>query len=126
MCIGGHGSVSGALGTSDEYIVTLRKVRAQLVNADADVQAKIGGNLLVAAASAVEFVPRIPDKFDQVFLHEVMNIFSFGVFMKRWGSSRPLSNLFQSLENRNELTRRQDACIRQRASMGAARSQFVN
>src|SRR5437868_14637537 len=109
MGVGGHGGVSGALGTFDEYIETLRQVRAQLVNADADVQAQIGGNLLVAAASAVEFVSCIPDKFDQVFLYEVMNIFGFGVFKKRWRNGRPLGNLFQSLENRNELTRRQDA-----------------
>src|SRR2546423_1681406 len=80
-------------------ISSAQRLRCSPIIASADVQPQIGGNLLVAASSAVEFVPSIPDKFDQDFLYEVMNIFSFGVFKKRWRGGRILGNLLQSLQN---------------------------
>src|SRR5437867_3859476 len=104
MCVGRHGGVPSALGTFDEYVETLRQLRPQLINGDPDIQPKIGGNLLVAAAAAVEFVSRVADKMDKILLYEVMNIFSFGVLKKRWRDGRLLGNLFQTLQNRNKLT----------------------
>ena len=99
MSVSRHGGAPGALGTFDEHIEIIRHLRAQLFNADPDIQPKIRGNLLIAAASAVEFVPSLADKIDQVFLYKVMNIFRFGVFKKRWGDGCLLGNVFQSLQN---------------------------
>jgi len=99
MGVGRHGRVSRTLGTVDQQSEKFRQLRPQLVNADPDIQPKISGNLLIAAASAVKFVPRVADKVDQVLLYEVVNILSFRVFKKRWRAGRLLCDPFQSLEN---------------------------
>jgi hypothetical protein len=95
-----------------------------LVDIRADVEAEVGGDLLIAAAAAVEFVARVSDESDELFFDEVVDVFGFAVFEKpRIGGLS--GNLVEALENRDEFFRRQNAHALESLSVCATGRQLV-
>jgi hypothetical protein len=96
-----------------------------LIDRGTDIQTQIGCNLLITAATAVQLVSGFADDRDELLFDEVMNIFRFGVFEKCGRYRGTLADLFQPLQNADELICGENPSILQRARMRAAGRKFV-
>ena len=59
-----------------------RQICSQLIDRGPHVEAQVGGDLLIAAAAAVQLVAGIADQSDQLLLDEVVDVFRLGVVEK--------------------------------------------
>jgi hypothetical protein len=79
VCVSGHRCGAGVFCPIDEGCDEFRNLLADFVASGAHVETEVGGDLLVAAASAVQLISGIADQGDQLLLDKVVNVFSFGV-----------------------------------------------
>ena len=94
-----HCSLTNLFGAIKNGRNQRRKLFTDFVAAGAEVQAEIGRNLLVAAASAVQLIASVPDQSDQLLLDEVVNVFGLGIVQKLWRIGSFLPDQFQSSQH---------------------------
>src|ERR1019366_4753022 len=96
----------------------------QLVNGGAHEETKVGSNLLVAAASRVQFVASRADDHGLVFFHEVVDVFHSRIveeFRRIFGVAR---DLVESVDNLGQLFGSEHTSMFERAGMRAAGGEF--
>src|ERR1035438_7798984 len=96
----------------------------QLVNGGAHEETKVGSNLLVAAASRVQFVASRADDHGQLFFHEVVDVFHSRIvqeFRRIFGVAR---DLVEAVDNLGEFLGSEHTSMFERAGMRAAGGQF--
>src|SRR5258708_3871939 len=125
MCISRRSGGSGLFSPIRESRTEFREFAMQLVDRGPHVETQVGGNLLVAAAAAVQLVSDLADARHQLLLDKMMHILSFIVFSQALLGSGSLLNLLQPFENADELIRGKNAGALEGTSVGSARRQFV-
>src|SRR5262249_4558850 len=94
----------------------------QFLNRHADKQPQIGGDLLIAAAPAVQLLTGFANQRDQLFFYKMVNIFGRGIVK----ASRSLAvNLSQTSENRIPLLRSENSCLMKSMCMRRTGSHFI-
>src|SRR5258708_21385368 len=99
MCISRRSGGSGLFSPIRESRTEFREFAMQLVNRRPHIQSQVGGNLLVAAAAAVQLVSDLADARHQLLLDKMMHILSFVVLSQALTGSGSLANLFPPFEN---------------------------
>src|SRR5262249_37829375 len=86
----------------------------QFLNRHADKQPQIGGDLLIAAAPAVQLLTGFANQRDQLFFYKMVNIFGGGIVK----ASRSLAvNLSQTSQTRTPLFRTQHSSLTNSTSL---------
>ncbi len=77
--VGGHNGFARGMGLRDKMLCPGGEVGEQHLGAKTDVEAEVGGDLLVAAAAGVELEGEVADRVSEAELDEVVDVFGLGV-----------------------------------------------
>jgi hypothetical protein len=124
-----HHRIPSTLCLLDKPLHPCREMPEQNLAAKANVQAQVGGNLLVAAASAVQLQAKIADRLDQLHLDEMMDVLRIRChglrrvrllarLMGRWDETR--SNCVQTFHCRGVFSLRKNSGRLQRTRVRLA------
>ena len=83
MSVGRHRRISRLFRAVKKDTETICQVSSHLIGCGPNIETKVGCNLFVTAAAAVQLVAGIANEGDQLLLDEVVHIFRFLVLQER-------------------------------------------
>src|ERR1019366_9230651 len=96
----------------------------QLVNGGAHEETKVGGNLLIAAASRVQFVASRADDHGQLFFDEVVDVFHSRIVQEFGRIFGVASDLVEAVDDLGQLFGSEHTSMFERAGVCAAGGEF--
>src|SRR5690242_15279469 len=114
-----HRGISRRLRLLGNRLDEFDQLALKLVDGIAHKETQIGRDLLVTAAAGVKLEPDFSSKFDQPTLKEVVNVFGFAV-LHELRIAFSVLDMFQSIEQRFQLSSAEHTGARERTSVRAA------